>query len=47
MRWRTYIMTYLVYVAIHIMKMSFPFVQKFLIVAEQTDDVFLGTSTSI
>ena len=47
MRWRTYILAYLAYMAIHIMKMSFPFVQEFLIISYHTDTIFLGTSSHI
>ena len=47
MRWRTYIMTYLTYMAIHVMKMSFPFVQEFVLQSYHTDSIFLGTSPPI
>ena len=47
MRWRTYVMTYLSYMSIHVMRMSFPFVQEFLIQSYHTDTIFLGTSSSI
>ena len=40
-------MTYLAYMSIHAMRMSFPFVQEFLIQSYRTDTIFLGTSSSI
>ena len=47
MRWRVYIMTYVTWACMHILRMSFPFVQEFVIASYHTDKLFLGSSSLI